>query len=97
MMIKVDNNNPSLDVKTANNWILFSPRFCDTYDLRCLETATLGKATNHSKCESKDVKLSGEFTACFMDIFLKIWANPGLFLFIFVLFTSQINYKLIKA
>ena len=29
-------------------------------------------------------------------MFLKIWANPGLFSFIFVPFTSQINYKLKK-
>ena len=29
-------------------------------------------------------------------LFVKIWANHGLFLFIFVLFTSQFNYKLKK-
>ena len=29
--------------------------------------------------------------------FLKKWANPGLFLFIFILFSVQFQYKLKKA
>ena len=37
------------------------------------------------------------FVSQFVAPFLKKWANPGLFLFIFVLFVLQFQYKLKKA
>ena len=54
-----------------------------------------------SKClkcfESLDIFLNDRLPNVQHNSFFKKWANPGLFLFIFVLFSLQFQYKLKKA
>ena len=52
----------------------------------------IGTIVLHGSCIEYSLTFKGEVSL----YIIKIWASLGLFLFIFVLFTSQVNYQLKK-